>query len=65
MATKKKTKKNTRAKGNGKTDTAELLRRPFLISVGLLAMAEEQASSLIDSLVERGEKAQKAGNRKG
>ncbi len=63
MAKKEKAKKETRQKGNGTSEIADLLRRPLLISVGLLALAEEQASSLVDSLVERGEKAEKAGEK--
>lgn len=63
MATKGKAKKDTPQKGNGTSEMTDLLRRPLLISVGLLALAEEQASSLIDSLIERGEKAEKAGEK--
>ena len=71
MAARKKTTKRNKAKSadvesakkNGKTKSTEILRRPFLISVGALALAEETASELIDSLVERGEKARKAGEK--
>lgn len=51
-------KKVSNARKNGKDS---LLRRPFLISIGALALAEEQASSLIDSLLDRGEEARKRG----
>jgi len=63
MATRKKTAKATAAKKNGDTKEIGVLRRPFLISVGAFALAEEQASSMIDSLIERGEKARKAGEK--
>jgi len=63
MATRKKTAKATAAKKNGNTKEIGVLRRPFLISVGAFALAEEQASSMIDSLIERGEKARKAGEK--
>ncbi len=64
--TKRTTKKPVKAvaeKKNGKAKDTGLLRRPFLISVGALALAEEQASSVIDSLLDRGEKARKAGEK--
>jgi poly(hydroxyalkanoate) granule-associated protein len=35
----------------------------LLISVGALALAEEQASDLLDSFVKRGEKTRKAGKK--
>jgi len=63
VAKKAKTKKAARAKGNGKLNAVDMLRRPLLISIGALALAEEQASDLIDSLIEKGEKAQKAGEK--
>jgi len=63
MATRKKTAKATAAKKNGGTKEIGVLRRPFLISVGAFALAEEQASGMIDSLIERGEKARKAGEK--
>jgi poly(hydroxyalkanoate) granule-associated protein len=56
-------KKAARAKKNGKVNAGDILRRPLLISIGALALAEEQASDLIDSLIEKGEKAQKAGEK--
>jgi poly(hydroxyalkanoate) granule-associated protein len=64
--TKRTTKKPVKAvaeKKNGKAKDTGLLRRPFLISVGALALAEEQASDMIDSLLDRGEKARKAGEK--
>jgi len=61
--TTRKPAKNVAAKKNGKAKDTGLLRRPFLISVGALALAEEQASSVIDSLLDRGEKARKAGEK--
>jgi poly(hydroxyalkanoate) granule-associated protein len=66
MATKKTAKKTTQktaAKAKNGSAAADMLRRPFLISVGALALVEEQASSMIDSLVKRGEKARKAGEK--
>ena len=57
------TKKTARAKNNGKFDAVDILKRPLLISLGALAMAEEQASDLIDSLIEKTEKAEKAGEK--
>ncbi len=63
MAKAKKSKKADRAKGNGSPDVGGVLRRPLLISVGALALAEEQASSMIDSFVKRGEKTRKAGEK--
>ena len=71
MAARKKITKRNKAKSadvesakkNGKAKSTEILRRPFLISVGALAMAEETASEMIDSLMERGEKARKAGEK--
>jgi len=63
VATKKKTVKKDPAKSNGKAKSNDLLRRPFLISVGALALAEERASEVIDSLIERGEEARKAGEK--
>ena len=68
MAKKAKTKKTTakkaaRAKGNGKLNAVDILRRPLLMSIGALALAEEQASDLIDSLIEKGEKTRKAGEK--
>ncbi|RJP66426.1 MAG: hypothetical protein C4532_16040 [Candidatus Abyssobacteria bacterium SURF_17] len=64
MAAKKKAPAAGRAnaKKNG-SGAAGVLRRPFLISVGALALAEEQVSSLVDSLTKRGEKAQKLGEK--
>ena len=64
--TKRTTRKPVKAvaeKKNGKAKDTGLLRRPFLISVGALALAEEQASDMIDSLLDRGEKARKAGEK--
>ena len=63
MAAKKKNKKVAPEKSNGKVKSNELLRRPFLISVGALALVEERATEVIDSLIERGEKARKAGEK--
>ncbi len=63
MAAKKKAKAPVRVKANAESSAAGVLRRPFLMSVGALALAEEQASSLMDSLTKRGEKAQKAGQK--
>lgn len=71
MATaKKNTKKNatknskkTDAAKNGESKSSNVLRRPFLISVGALALAEEKATELIDSLIEKGEEATKAGEK--
>jgi poly(hydroxyalkanoate) granule-associated protein len=63
MAAKKKNKKAAPAKSNGKEKSSDILRRPFLISVGALAMAEEAATDVIDSLLERGEKARKEGEK--
>lgn len=63
MAAKKKTAKKKTAKSNGKAKSNDLLRRPFLISVGTLALAEERASEVIDSLIEKGEEARKAGEK--
>lgn len=63
MAAKKKAKTAGGAKANADSSAAGVLRRPFLISVGALALAEEQASGLVDSLTKRGEKAQKAGQK--
>lgn len=63
MAAKKKTAKTDSAKKNGKAKSNDVLRRPFLISVGALALAEERAAEVIDSLIERGEKARKAGEK--
>lgn len=63
MAAKKKNKKTAPEKTNGKAKSSDLLRRPFLISVGALALAEERATEVIDSLIERGEKARKAGEK--
>ncbi len=69
MAARKKTagkraaKKAVDVKKNGRAKEEGVLRRPFLISVGAFALAEEQASSVIDSLIERGEKARKAGEK--
>jgi len=64
MPNKTKKKKAPRAKEvssarkNGKDS---LLRKPFLISIGALALAEEQASSLLDSLFDKSEEARKRG----
>ena len=71
MATAKKNTKKSAAKNSKKTDAAKngeskssnVLRRPFLISVGALALAEEKATELIDSLIEKGEEATKAGEK--
>jgi poly(hydroxyalkanoate) granule-associated protein len=63
MAAKKKSKKVAPEKNNGKEKSSEILRRPFLISVGALALAEEAATEVIDSLIERGEKARKEGEK--
>jgi poly(hydroxyalkanoate) granule-associated protein len=63
MAAKKKAKTVGWTKANADSSAAGVLRRPFLISVGALALAEEQASGLVDSLTKRGEKAQKAGQK--
>ena len=63
MAAKKKNKKKAAEKNVEKAKANELLRRPFLISVGALALVEERATEVIDSLIERGEKARKAGEK--
>jgi len=63
MAARKKTKAVLKEKKHASPDVAEALRRPFLISVGALALAEEQFSTLIESLVKRGQKAEKAGQK--
>ena len=63
MAAKKKNKKAAPEKGSEKEKSSDILRRPFLISVGALALAEEVATEAIDSLIERGEKARKAGEK--
>lgn len=59
---KKKASPAAQAKKNG-AGAAGVLRRPFLISVGALALAEEQVSHFVDSLTKRGEKAQKLGEK--
>jgi poly(hydroxyalkanoate) granule-associated protein len=59
----KKVVKADRAKGNGKFDATSVLRRPLLISVGALSLAEDQFSDLISSLTKRGEKTRKAGRK--
>jgi poly(hydroxyalkanoate) granule-associated protein len=63
MTTKKNNQKAERAKGKIKSDTSDLLKRPFLISIGALVLAEEQTSNFINSLKEKSEKAQKAGEK--
>jgi poly(hydroxyalkanoate) granule-associated protein len=63
MAARKKSKKAAPEKGKEKEKSSDLLRRPFLISVGALALAEEAATEVIDSLIERGEKARKEGEK--
>jgi len=63
MAAKRKNKKAAPEKAKEKEKSSELLRRPFLISVGALALAEEAATEVIDSLIERGEKARKEGEK--
>lgn len=63
MAAKKKTQKTIVEKSNGKAKSSDILRRPFLISVGALALAEERATEVIDSLLKKGEKARKAGEK--
>ena len=56
-------KKSDRAKGTGSSNVSDLLKDSFYISIGALVMAEEQASSIIDSLVKTGEKAKRTGKK--
>ena len=63
MKSKKKAKKDRGAGKSGGSNGNGILRTPFLISIGALALAEEQASNMIDSFIERGEKARKAGEK--
>jgi poly(hydroxyalkanoate) granule-associated protein len=63
MAAKKKTQKKNAEKSDGKAKSSDILRRPFLISVGALALAEERATEALDSLIKKGEKARKAGEK--
>jgi polyhydroxyalkanoate synthesis regulator phasin len=56
-------KKSDRAKGNGSSNATDLLKDSFYVSIGALVMAEEQASSIIDSLVKTGKKAKRTGKK--
>jgi polyhydroxyalkanoate synthesis regulator phasin len=63
MAKKKATATHTQKQGNGSADIIDLVRRPFLMSIGAMALAEQQVSDVIDSLRTRGVKARKAGEK--
>lgn len=60
MAVEKKAKKNAKAGRATENGALKALRRPLLISVGALSLAQEQVSELLNSLSKRGHKAQKA-----
>ncbi|GAB4348422.1 MAG: hypothetical protein Kow0099_30950 [Candidatus Abyssubacteria bacterium] len=54
-----KTSNSEREKKNAAATAANLVRRPLLMSLGAISLLEEELADLMDSWVERGEKAQK------
>jgi poly(hydroxyalkanoate) granule-associated protein len=52
-----------RDKKNAAAAAADLVRRPLLMSLGAISLIEEELADLMDSWVERGEKAQKNGRK--